>query len=400
MLLQNCEIHHFRSFRSVSVDIASRVVLFVGRNGEGKTSLLEAIFLLSHSRSFRPGRTRDLVRWDEGSHEPSCWIVGDSVFQTFVRAVVEGSAGSKTVSYGIESGKRKAFVNDKPAQSAGQFFGQVPVLEFVPEQLQLVKGEPAERRAFLDRAISLVERSYVEQLINYQRALRSRNAVLQALREKRAQGRAEDLLYPWEQSLATSGSFIAERRVKFLENLKPRALKYYLVLSSLEREQTQIEHLDFDLESDFMSADGKPAEIAQLYVESRSKDIQLGRTSCGVHRDDLSLWLVMAGVKRLARVSASQGQARSVALALKLAAVDYVKETAGESPILLLDDVESELDLYRKTALYELLINELKCQVLVTATDYSRSTFAQHSDIQVFEISGGNILEIGAGKLS
>lgn len=357
--------------------------LIVGRNGQGKTSILEAIYLLSHTKSFRSAKQKEVISWNSEK----------SKLKTQVNALVETEEGDKTISYEISEGRRKVFLNGNVVEKASLFYGQLPVLEFTPDELGLVKSAALARRQFIDRVICLCDAHYVDHVVSYQRALKHRNATLKILRDPAIKpSERSPLLVPWNQALVKYGREICEKRKAFLKQLSPRFESYLSKIADTKDDSKII----LRYESTYLSEDGEVHNEEQLLSDllaSTERDMIMRATLKGVHRDDLGIYFLSNAGEKSCRTSASQGQARSIALALKLAAVDYVKERTGTAPIVLLDDVESELDANRTKALFR-LINEFNTQVIITSTHPSEEFLKTVSNYQQIEIESGKVINV------
>jgi len=311
------------------------VNIFVGPNASGKTAVLEALSLPATGRSFRGAADADLVRTGGKGY--------------LVRARVSGRLGSRTVEIrytapcGGAAGRRTIRLDGTPAAGASDLLGLVPLVSFSPDDLALVKGGPAERRRFLNSFLAQSSPSYRETLARYYRTLAQRNALLTDMGSRRLTVEAaRHLLEPWDDALACEAEAVQNARRQACEDLAPAAT------------------------AAFSEMDGGTLEIVynpEVFDRHRHDDeLRRGVTLSGPHRDDLTL---LSG-GRDSRRFASQGQQRSIVLALKLATVGRLEESLGESPVLLLDDVMSELDPGRRASLMPLL---WRGQAFVTTTD-------------------------------
>jgi DNA replication and repair protein RecF len=368
VFLDELEVRGIRNLKPQRVSFRKRVTVISGRNGQGKTSLLEAIFLLSHHRSFRTSLLRDVVSW------------ADPERSGFIRGLVRSAVGSREIRLELDRGRRVLLLDGKRTEAAGQFFGQLRCVTFTPEELQLVKGAPQMRRQYVDRTLALVDREYFANLVQYQRALKQRNSVLGT-----PAGGDDAVLVPWERLLAEHGRPIAAARSEFLSAIAPSCAKYYRDLCG--GEPNAGEKISFRYRSDF-SSDGEMLsqdEILALFEGGRGQDCRLKATQLGVHRDDVEIVFGAEAVSGSARSLASQGQSRTIALALKLAAVEYIGNRSGEAPIILLDDAESELDAARREGLFEFLQGS-SSQVIITTTDPSWAPSHSALDVAALRI--------------
>lgn len=377
MRIDKLVVRGFRNLDSVAADFPSRVTFIVGPNGQGKTNLLEAIYLLSQAKSFRHAALGDLLPW--GSKE-GC----------LVEAKVRSSEGTKTIAFEIENGRRRVSVNGNRVSKASAFYGQLCAVVFSPDDLQLVKGGPAARRRFLDRTLSMVDASFVDHVVAYERALKSRNALL-----KRGRGGGSALnekLDVWDRLLVKHGLEVARGRSELVKELLEPTAAYYRRLVARSRSFAAAEDISLSYRGDFFcgGAPRQPEEVSSLLAEARGEDVRRGVSTRGVQRDEMLLEIDVGSGPHEARLAASQGQARSFALALLLAAVEFLSERRGELPVLLLDDIESELDTHRKTALFE-LIKESEFQLFLTLTELPPEFAQGVEDSRVLRIEKGQL---------
>lgn len=366
MFLRELELLGFRNLANTRVVFETPVTLIVGRNGQGKTSLLEAVYLLALPRSFRTGHVRDVVQWAERSET----LATDTppLRGCRVRGLVSTAAGNKDICYEIIDGRRTVLVNGKRAERAGAFFGQLTAVIFTPEELHLVKGAPLLRRQFIDRTISLIDHRYIDSLVAYQRALKSRNTILRSAKAATSPLHLE--ISAWDEILVDNALYILKQRLEFCEAIAATIDGFY---SALSRSAPYIEKVAIQIHSNVLDKGGNiptRADLLARFEQGRERDKATASTLIGIHRDDLEILFDTGFGKREAKGSTSQGQAKSISLSLKLSAIEFIRQITQESPMLLLDDVESELDDERKQSLYEML-RGFDSQVLVTATSVS-----------------------------
>jgi len=343
LFLNSISVSNFRNILSCELNFNSRVAVFVGQNGQGKTSLLEAIYLLSHSKSFRTNRSTELISKLAGG-------------PTEATAILDTADGTKNLSYRYQNSKREVFINGNKVTSASQFYGTAKVIDFTPDDLFLVKGSPSERRRFIDKILAIVDKEYLESLVRYQRALKNRNALL--INSKPSQKLQAELAL-WEAPLIENGKLVSQKRAQLIALLSLEAGRIYSKLAQNN------ELFEVNYKSHFT----KELDQASEYQKRYNRDLKLKTTSFGVHRDELEINLNSGFGMSAAKEIASQGQTRSVALALKLAGIECLKSASfGEDPIVLLDDVESELDQKRRSFLLEYLIG-IKSQIFIATTN-------------------------------
>ncbi len=359
MKIHALEAADFRNLEQILVEPHPRFNVFHGDNAQGKTNLLEAVYLLGTLRSFRAAKTEELVRFgaDKGR----------------VRARVEKLGTARLLEVTVQPGHKTARVDGKAARAA-QYFGGFNVVLFAPEDLRLPKGPPSGRRRFLDRAIFNAHPSYLAEAQTYERVLRSRNAVLR----DRAQ---LELLEVYDAQLAQAAVPLVLKRRAFVAELSP------FVKRAFERvTQTGLTlEISYDSSLTTAAAGDLSAELAARLVQDRRRDSARGATSSGPHVDELRL--ILDG--RAAAAFASQGQLRAMVLALKIAEIEYLAERLGDSPVLLLDDVSSELDPTRNEQLFAFL-QTVSCQAFITTTRPTHVLLTK--DRKDFQVVMGRVL--------
>ncbi|MEE2788581.1 MAG: DNA replication/repair protein RecF [Myxococcota bacterium] len=337
MHIAHLSLRQFRNLQTTQIEPHERFNIIHGLNGQGKTNLLEAIYWLSALRTPRTTRIRELVRWKSG------------------QCRVEGSIIHEGLSYqfGVEvvDGQRSAFREKKKVQ-ARDYFGLLSAIIFTPDDSDIIRAGPEKRRKYLDRAILTGKSQHLEDYLNYRRALEARNRLLRDQADNA-------LLDAYEAPLARYGANLMNSRHRFVEDLSTR---FSETLSSilgpddpgLIRYRSSVSYQNSNLEEALMS----------LWKDERTKDRDRGFTVRGPHADELAISL--GG--RSARTYASKGQQRAIVLALKISEIQILKERFGAYPIVLLDDVSSELDHERNRQLFDFL-DRFDGQVFITTTD-------------------------------
>ena len=342
MHITRLELRQFRNYEEAELRPCEGVTVLYGNNAQGKTSLLEAIVLACTGRSHRTSRDKELIRW------------GQEAGRVFVQA--EKRDGSHEVEMLLSGLRRKTVkVNGSVLQRTGELMGHVNGVLFAPEDLRMVKDGPAERRRFIDMELSQIKPSYYYALQHYAHALMQRNKLLRDIALKPS---LSDMLEDWDAQLARYGAAIMRERQAFIALISDSAHENHLEISGGQE----------DLKARYVPSLDAQDEPAQALLKAlrvaRDVDIRRGTTSVGPHRDDLTLTLSGMDV----RVYGSQGQQRTTALSLKLAELDIMRREIGEWPVLMLDDVMSELDPRRRRQ----LLGRLKgIQTIVTCTDMS-----------------------------
>ena len=351
MRLTGLTIRNFRNLRSVNLSPAPGVNVIYGENAQGKTNLMEAVYLLTGQKSFRAARESDFVRFGEETAR----IEADFICQ--------GRQKSAALALG---GKKQAWLSGVEC-TPGELTGEFLAVVFSPGELALIQQGPAERRAFLDGAISQVMPRYLATLAAMGRILLQRNTLIADMLKSGSAAAMEPLLETWDRSLARAAYSVCHARARFLRRLAPPAAEIY---QSICRREDQLFRLSYQPSipapqgadwAEIPPAEGE-AHIRAALAAARGEDYKNYCTTLGPHRDNFEVTL--AGVS--ARSFGSQGQQRSCALALKLAQCRVMEETLGEAPIILLDDVLSELDRTRREYF---LRGEHPGQVFITCCD-------------------------------
>lgn len=357
MQVKHLCVQNFRNLSQVDLRPHQRFNIICGDNGQGKTNLIESIYWLATLRPFRTTRIRELIKWDSDSAD--------------VAAVVDAHGLEHRLSAEIKNGQRDAFREGKKVRSS-QYFGALSVVLFTPDDVGLIRGSPENRRRFMDRAIFNGRQSHLDDCVTYRRALDSRNRLLRE--------RAPDaMLDVYEQTLAQVGAQIIRSRAALIDSIEPlfianiRAILGEEVAVSI-RYKCSVSELGEPIEHSLMT----------LWQEDRLKDRDRGFTQKGPHTEDL----VISLFGHSARNYASQGQQRSMVLALKISEIQLLKERSKQIPVVLLDDVSSELDAHRNKSLFDFL-NQFDGQVFITTTDPAYLRI--EGDREVYRIQDGEL---------
>lgn len=366
MRLLALAISDFRNLQKLELTPSAHATIAVGQNGQGKTNLLEAIYFLATLKPLRAARLSHLIR------------SGASEGRASAQFLLGGA--QREISVTILDGSRQAFVDGKRATSLEDYFGGVSVVAFTPDDLAVVKGAPQGRREFLDRAVFNRFPVFLKESRAYSRALKSRNRLLK-------EGAEPPYLEVYDEALARLGARIWTRRRALLQELSPRAEKAFAEIGRSEesaRFQYLVSHLqlDFDAETEFQME-----IILRAALRDRTdRDRERGFTSVGPHSDDLEIQIG----RYVARSYASQGQQRALVLAWKIAEIENLRDALGFLPLLLLDDVSSELDPERNSFLMAYLARS-GAQVFLTTTAASLVAAAAGPDTLWCEMSAGQL---------
>lgn len=361
MKVLSLKTENYRNLAAKEYIPGGGVNIVCGENGLGKTNLIESIWLFTGCRSFRSIRDKDVVRF--GCDE--------------ARLQMEFFSGSRNKEAEIRiDDKRHITLNGVALASGRKMMGEFTAVVFTPLHLSIVKEGPEERRKFLDIALSQLRPNYAKTILEYNKALAQRNATLRAARENPSMAAMLDI---WDIELAKKGAIIIESRMNYLEQIRDKACAAYDEISS-GKERLELKYKEYARES----ANGRTdiaRSILKALQEKRESDTERCITSVGAHREDFSIDL--SG--KSARLFGSQGQQRSAALSLKLAEADIITQITGEEPVVLLDDVFSELDPQRQKYVVSHFTNR---QVFITCCDEENISRIADLDVTVERLEG------------
>jgi len=358
-------LRNFRNYINLTLTFTHSINIFIGENGQGKTNILEAIYYAAMGHSHRTNTDAELIRWQQDS-------ASISIF--FSRLNIENSLLFK-----FNTNQKKEIITNSYTIKPKELIGLLNVVLFSPEDLMLIKGMPTMRRRFLDIEISQISPPYYQQLLKYNRIVSQRNTLLKKIREQKDK---PEMLDAWDEQLAIVGSQIVKKRHIAIQKLAMLANLMHRKITNNKENLTVVYHKH--------GIDGKDIDnLAEEYrlklVELRQNDIWRGSTSVGPHRDDLIL--SVNGINL--RTFGSQGQQRTGVLALKLAELEFIKSETGEYPVLLLDDVMSELDASRREHLITFIQDRI--QTFITATE--KKYFPNNEFGEFHQVVNGTIME-------
>lgn len=370
MYLENIEIQNFRNYEYAELSFSSSINVLIGENAQGKTNLIESIYFLALSRSHRTSRDRELIRWDSDF------------------AKVKGKLNKKSSSVPLEIVLSKrgkiAKLNHLEQKKLSDYIGQLNVILFAPEDLSLVKGSPSVRRKFIDMELGQMNKIYLYHLTQYQKVLKQRNQFLkQAKYDKKYDTIYLDVL---TEQLAAEAAEVLSSRFKFVNQLSKWANTVQNDISD-EKEQLKIRYRTSTSATEEMSVEEIFNRLKEEYKTVTAQEIDQGTTTIGPHRDDLIFYVNGRNVQTYG----SQGQQRTTALSLKLAEIELMHEMTGEYPILLLDDVLSELDDSRQTHLLKTIQD--KVQTFITTTSLDGVQMDLLNDPLIFYVDNGSIID-------
>jgi len=374
VFLANVSLFDFRNYAELELALERSATVFFGGNAQGKTNLLEAVALTALTRSPRTQQAGELVRFGQPTARVTCGVQSDAGLKELeVRISVSPATTSSRAS-------RRFTLNGIPKRST-DMMGSLRVVLFWPDDLQLVKGPGEGRRRFLNTLVSQIDPDHARQLTRYGHLLEQRNALLRAIREGRQP--MEGLDY-WTNALAESGAAIMVERQRRLLELQPIAAAFHRELSD-DRERLDLRYRPAGVQIGEAPPELVSEQLKVAMRDARDEEIGRGQTAVGPQRDDIEVWLD----DHEARLFASQGQQRSAVLSLKLAELHYLAEVTGEQPVLLLDDVMSELDPARRERLLAAL--QPGPQALITAADLNDLPKSILERAAVFRVDQGTI---------
>lgn len=363
MKINSLEIEQFRNIQSMEFLPCDGVNIIYGDNAQGKTNLLEAVWLFSGAKSFRGAKDAELIPFDSEHAALNLSFFSDDRQQSAV------------LRYGRNM--RAVFLNEIKQDSRSALSGIFCTVVFSPDHLTLVKGAPGERRRMIDDSLGQAYPKYSKILLEYEKALKQRNRLLKDIT---VHASLIDTLDAWDQSLIEYGSYISHMRSRYVLKLSQIAQEIYGGISLGKENFSAIYCPSHGSEIGDMSRHEYRDILQQALYSARAEDIRLGVTTVGPHRDDLDIMVN----EMPARMFASQGQQRSCVLALKLAECSILEQRSGEAPIVLLDDVMSELDEHRRSYLLSRLVGR---QIIITCCD--SGAFEGQINGKLFEIKSG-----------
>ncbi|WP_139492511.1 DNA replication/repair protein RecF [Brevibacillus dissolubilis] len=368
MFLKDLTLSNYRNYPNLQLKFDGPINLFIGNNAQGKTNALESIYVLALAKSHRTAKDKELIKWD-------------AEYAT-IRSDVMRRYGSVRLEMQLTNKGKKAKINSLEQKKLSDYIGTLNVVLFAPEDLAIVKGAPAQRRRFLDMEIGQVSPAYVYHLSNYNKVLMQRNQLLKDLWMKKQAG--NDMIMIWNTQLAELTVKLLKKRFEFISKLEAWAREIHTGITNGKELLTLHYQNSTPVTPEMEMSEGMDVLMTE-YETLFEREKQRGSTLIGVHRDDFSLKVNGIDVQAYG----SQGQQRTAALSLKLAEIELIKQEVGEYPILLLDDVLSELDEHRQTLLLETIQD--KIQTFVTTTGVEGLKHQVLDQATRFYVREGNI---------
>ncbi len=336
MYIESLKLSNYRNYKALSMSFSDETVILYGDNAQGKTNILEAIYVAATTKSHRGTRDKELIQLGEQ--------------EAHIRMCVNKNKMSQQIDMHLRNNKSKGVaVNGIPIKRSSELLGICNIIFFSPEDLSIIKNSPSERRRFIDMELCQLDKVYCYNFMKYNKVLNQRNSLLKQIS---FQPSLEDTLDVWDEQLKEYGARVISGRERFIKQLNEIMIEIHGRLTG-RHEKIRVNYLK----------NTEAGQFGDLLREKRDKDLKYQTTSVGPHRDDLNFYIDGIDVKSFG----SQGQQRTTALSLKLSEIDLVKQRIGENPVLLLDDVMSELDAKRRDYLMD-SIRDL--QTIITCTGY------------------------------
>ena len=364
MRVHSLRIKNHRNLKDEYIEFSKNFNVIYGDNAQGKTNILEAVWLLTGARSFRGVKDNNLIMFGEENSE--------------ITADIDFEDRNNTIKIKISNGKRTAEINGLNRGLATSIIGKFKAVIFYPEHLLLIKGGPENRRKLIDAAVCQIKPSYTNLLVRYNKALRNRNALLKNI--KTFSGDYSKSLDIWDYKTAEYSGMIIYERIKYIKLLNQKAKKLYYELSSGEDFEVKYSSQDKFYE---LSHKEIFEDLLKQIRNARNIDINRGFTSIGAHRDELYIKIN----DEHAKLFGSQGQQRSAVISLKLAEAEIIRDLTMQMPVILLDDILSELDEKRQKYLFN---NTIGAQTILTGCIKPKIDCEYDKKCKIFHVKGSN----------
>ena len=360
MYIKKIQILNYRNYKNLNIALGKNVNVFMGDNAQGKTNILEAIYYCAFARSHRTSKDRELINWNSEN--------------AYISILVGKERLDKTIDINIlKDGKKAIRINKIKASKIGELFGNFNVVMFSPEDLRIIKDSPGIRRKFIDMELCQLNAKYYYNLVQYNKVLNERNILLKSRKVD------NDVLDIYDIQLANFGYNIIRERLNYINKLNVYGKNIHKDISSGK------EDIEFKYVSTIKDLENIENSFYEQLKKNRTKDMEKGLTSVGPHRDDFVVLINNIDTKSYG----SQGQQRSAVLTIKFSSLKIIKELTSEYPVLLLDDVLSELDFNRKRYILS-TIGEI--QTIITCTGIEDLTNYLDDSSRVFKVKDGEIL--------
>lgn len=359
MIVESLKLQNYRNYEYLNMNFDEKINIIYGDNAQGKTNILESMYVCATSKSHRGSKDREIIRFDND--------------ESHIKVNVKKNDMNYRIDMHLKKNKPKGIaVNGIPIKRAVELFGILNIVFFSPEDLNIIKNGPSERRRFIDMELSQLDKIYLDCLINYNKVVNQRNSLL---KEYAFSGR-EDIISSldiWDMQLVKYGNDVIKSREKFVKEINDLVKSIHTKLSG-DREQLEIIYEPCVKEQDFESE----------LVRVRDRDLKFKCTNIGPHKDDMCFLINGMDVRKYG----SQGQQRTAALSLKLAEIEIVKKIIHDTPVLFLDDVLSELDSRRQNFLLDSIGN---IQTMITCTGLDEFINNRFSINKIFKVVNGTV---------
>ncbi len=362
MFIKYLKLNNYRNYDKLSIELSPNVNVFIGDNAQGKTNILESIYYCSVGKSHRTSRDKELIKWD-----------GED---TLINIYVVKQRLDKKIDIKIfKEGRKGININSVKITKTSDLMGVLNVVMFSPEDLKIVKESPSYRRKFLDIELCKLSKKYYYNLVQYNKVVDERNAVLKRWKEIN-----NDILDIYDEQISNFGSYIIGERYNYIQKLKKTGYKVHKDITS------GAESIDFEYISSVRNMEQVKEELNKNLLLNRKKDFEKKTTSCGPHRDDFSICINNVDT----RTYGSQGQQRTSVLTIKFASLEIIRELTGEYPVLLLDDVLSELDINRQKYILSSIKN---LQTIITCTGITDIKEYLDDKAVVYKVYNGTVIK-------
>ena len=358
MIVKSLKLKNFRNYDLLDLEFDETTNIFYGDNAQGKTNILESIYLTGTTKSHRGTKDRDMIQFGQE--------------EAHIETVVEKKGVPFKIDIHLKKNSPKGIaINKIPIKKASELFGIINIVFFSPEDLNIIKNGPAERRRFIDLELSQLDKLYLSDLSNYNRIVNQRNKLLKDVYDRKD---LLDTLDIWDMQLVNYGNRIMERRKKFIDQMNQ-------IIGEVHEKLTGgREHLKI-----FYEPSLKDESLEHALMKNRERDIRMKSTSVGPHRDDICFMCGDLDIRKFG----SQGQQRTAALSLKLSEIELVRNEIKDTPILLLDDVLSELDKHRQNYLLDSISD---VQTLITCTGLDDFVNHRFSINKILRVEQGHVI--------
>lgn len=367
MWIKEIKLNNFRNYKKETIELNDGINVFYGENAQGKTNIIEAIYLCALGKSFRTSRDSEMIKLNDLSTEEQNNMVNAYTNSATVSIDFQRVDRDGNIKITI-SNKKQAFVNGVKAKKLSELLSNLNIVIFTPDDIRILKGGPENRRKFLNVLIGQLKPNYIFLLNNYSKILEQRNKYLKQIKEE---GKPEEMLEIWDEKLVEYGTQICKYRTEFIEKIKNKLGKVHEEITD-NKEKIEIKYI----------SECHDKEIYKKILKNRRKlDIIRGYTSKGIHRDDFRMNIDGKSIEAYG----SQGQHRTAVLSLKLSELAVVSDEIGEAPVLLLDDFMSELDQQR---VHNFLKKIEGVQVIITCTEKIK---LEKNKILIYNVNDGKI---------